>query len=231
MPKRGKFIECSLCKKYERNFGRGLCQNCYSKERRRNKRGIIVVCSICGVEKVHYCRGMCTSCYSVEYNKTHKEQHATHERNRRNRNPERYRELDKERNKTEKRKKWQSEYNKKYYMENTEKAQEYNRKWMRENREKMNHYVGLYYSRKRKLLSTLTQKEWKDILEKHDHRCAYCNRQMQRLTKDHVLPASRGGGYTAENIVPACGSCNSRKHDKTPEEFIEYLKKYPMRQK
>lgn len=231
MTNHGRFIECIMCKKNDRNFGRGLCQSCYMKERRKSEKGVTIVCSVCKDKRIHKAKGKCELCYVSEYRKTHKEQHANHERNRRNRDPERYRELDRKRNKTDKRREWQKEHNKKYYMENIEKAQEYNRKWMKENREKMNHYIGLYNSRKRRLPSTLTQKEWKDILEKCDHRCVYCNRQMKRLTKDHVLPASRGGGYTSENIVPACGSCNSRKHNKTPEEFSEYLKKYPMRQK
>jgi 5-methylcytosine-specific restriction endonuclease McrA len=33
------------------------------------------------------------------------------------------------------------------------------------------------------------------------------------LTVDHVVAISRGGGHTAENVVPACRSDNCRKHD------------------
>jgi 5-methylcytosine-specific restriction endonuclease McrA len=35
-----------------------------------------------------------------------------------------------------------------------------------------------------------------------------------KLTQEHVIPVSRGGGTTAENIVPACGKCNSSKKDR-----------------
>ena len=59
--------------------------------------------------------------------------------------------------------------------------------------------------------NTLTAAEWREILEKHDHRCTYCGKQLERLTMDHVIPLSRGGHHVRENVVPACRSCNSRK--------------------
>lgn len=60
----------------------------------------------------------------------------------------------------------------------------------------------------------LTASEWLEILRQHKHRCYYCKRKMQNLTMDHVIPLSKGGSHTKENIVPACRSCNSRKHNK-----------------
>jgi 5-methylcytosine-specific restriction endonuclease McrA len=41
--------------------------------------------------------------------------------------------------------------------------------------------------------------------------CAYCGAQDRALQRDCVLPISRGGRYTWENVVPACGSCNASK--------------------
>jgi 5-methylcytosine-specific restriction endonuclease McrA len=38
------------------------------------------------------------------------------------------------------------------------------------------------------------------------------------LTRDHVVPASRGGSSAWENCVTACRHCNQRKDDRTPEE-------------
>jgi 5-methylcytosine-specific restriction endonuclease McrA len=46
--------------------------------------------------------------------------------------------------------------------------------------------------------------------------CGYCG--MRANTVDHVVPQSRGGGTTWENTILACGSCNSRKRDRTPAE-------------
>jgi 5-methylcytosine-specific restriction endonuclease McrA len=41
--------------------------------------------------------------------------------------------------------------------------------------------------------------------------CAYCGSSGTPLQKDCVQPLSRGGRYTLDNIVPACGSCNASK--------------------
>ena len=62
--------------------------------------------------------------------------------------------------------------------------------------------------------STFTFDQWLNILEVFDHCCAYCLRKDQKLTMDHVIPVSKEGEHTEENIVPACKSCNSRKNDR-----------------
>lgn len=41
--------------------------------------------------------------------------------------------------------------------------------------------------------------------------CAYCGATDKALQRDCVLPISRGGRYTLDNIAPACGSCNASK--------------------
>jgi 5-methylcytosine-specific restriction endonuclease McrA len=46
--------------------------------------------------------------------------------------------------------------------------------------------------------------------------CQYCGRAAENL--DHVLPRSRGGTHTWENVVAACRHCNARKGDHTPDE-------------
>lgn len=71
---------------------------------------------------------------------------------------------------------------------------------------------------------TLTRQEWEHIKQKFDNCCAYCGQSFSHLTQDHVIPISRGGGYTAANIVPACRSCNSRKGTRTAQEFIDFIK-------
>lgn len=43
--------------------------------------------------------------------------------------------------------------------------------------------------------------------------CAYCGATGTPLQRDCVLALSRGGRYTADNIVPACRSCNASKNN------------------
>ena len=50
--------------------------------------------------------------------------------------------------------------------------------------------------------------------------CLYCGHRFNRpqLTRDHVMPVSRGGRDCWENVVSACFSCNSRKGSRTPQQ-------------
>lgn len=56
----------------------------------------------------------------------------------------------------------------------------------------------------------LTPHEWAAIVEAWGA-CAYCGSLAGPFQKDCVLPISRGGRYTYENVVPACRSCNASK--------------------
>jgi 5-methylcytosine-specific restriction endonuclease McrA len=56
----------------------------------------------------------------------------------------------------------------------------------------------------------LTAAEWTSIRSAWGC-CAYCGGTDEALQKDCVLPLSRGGRYTLENVVPACRSCNASK--------------------
>lgn len=49
--------------------------------------------------------------------------------------------------------------------------------------------------------------------------CVYCGRRTGIMTCDHVLPVSRGGSSTLDNLVTACLACNTSKSTKTPEEW------------
>jgi 5-methylcytosine-specific restriction endonuclease McrA len=70
---------------------------------------------------------------------------------------------------------------------------------------------------------TYTNEEWKDRLLEYNHCCAYCYKPfpVEELTIDHMIPLSRGGTNTIDNIVPACKPCNSRKKNKTPLEMLQ----------
>lgn len=67
------------------------------------------------------------------------------------------------------------------------------------------------------------------ILARDHYRCQYCGKRggIFELTIDHILPASRGGGNSPDNLVAACFACNQRKGDRTPEEARMPLLKNP----
>ena len=80
-------------------------------------------------------------------------------------------------------------------------------------------YEARRSARKRGLAATLTTEQWQAILTAYKHLCAYCRAKESKsrpLTQDHVIPLSKGGGTTSDNIVPACQSCNSRKQSGPP---------------
>ena len=57
------------------------------------------------------------------------------------------------------------------------------------------------------------------------NRCQYCGIAAENL--DHVVPRSRGGLHTWENVVAACRPCNARKGDRTPHEANMQLRVSP----
>lgn len=60
-----------------------------------------------------------------------------------------------------------------------------------------------------------------EMLAKRDQRiCAYCGVTCtnENLTRDHIIPRSRGGQDIWRNVVVACRSCNGKKGARTPEE-------------
>lgn len=57
----------------------------------------------------------------------------------------------------------------------------------------------------------------KNIHVRDNYTCQYCG-STSNLTLDHVMPVSRGGKSTWENVVTACYPCNSRKGSRTPDE-------------
>jgi 5-methylcytosine-specific restriction endonuclease McrA len=55
--------------------------------------------------------------------------------------------------------------------------------------------------------------------------CQYCGRSAENL--DHVIPKSRGGEHTWENVVAACRHCNARKENHLPQEIGLHLRRRP----
>jgi 5-methylcytosine-specific restriction endonuclease McrA len=118
----------------------------------------------------------------------------------------------------------------KWYQNNEEKILVKHFQYRKDNQDKIKKYQGTEECKaskqrnktktragERNIINTLTSKEWLDLLEKYDFRCAYCDVEFdcENLpTRDHVIPINKGGENTKDNVVPACRSCNAKKHNK-----------------
>lgn len=69
------------------------------------------------------------------------------------------------------------------------------------------------------------------LFARDQHLCLYCGKHFSRqlLTRDHVMPISRGGRDLWENVVAACFQCNSRKGGRTPQQASMPLLAIPYR--
>jgi 5-methylcytosine-specific restriction endonuclease McrA len=74
---------------------------------------------------------------------------------------------------------------------------------------------------------------WQSLAAQHGPRCWYCGVVTNTTdrswgsfgpdypTLDHIIPLSRGGNHSEENVCLACGQCNVSKNNKTPEEWYK----------
>lgn len=69
------------------------------------------------------------------------------------------------------------------------------------------------------------------LFERDNHQCLYCGKYFGRkyLTRDHIIPTSRGGRDDWMNVVAACKRCNQFKSDRLLEELNMSLIALPYR--
>jgi 5-methylcytosine-specific restriction endonuclease McrA len=101
---------------------------------------------------------------------------------------------------------------------------EYQRHWRANNLELAREETRNSMHRRRARLAGVPVERFarRDIFERDGGRCAYCGRSVaaDNWHLDHVVPVSKGGGHTRANVVVACPTCNLRKYDKAPDDFI-----------
>ena len=93
-----------------------------------------------------------------------------------------------------------------------ESKQVYHRRYCKNNPENISHLKARRYARERNAEGFHTLIEWKELQRKFKNKCAYC-KEEKPLTKDHIIPLSKGGTDYIENIQPLCRNCNSKKHN------------------
>lgn len=127
---------------------------------------------------------------------------------------------------------WDSEYKRTHRKEATDNTRKlrlnpeyrkkqliWNEKWRKNNLEKVR-FIKLksQYKRQNRLgKADYSFEDWKNLKKKHNYECLGCNRKEPeiKLTVDHIIPISKGGKNSLDNIQPLCGSCNSRKNNNT----------------
>ena len=67
----------------------------------------------------------------------------------------------------------------------------------------------------------------KNLLYRDDCSCLSCGVTGSLMTLDHVIPRSRGGKDTWDNVVIACSRCNTKKGNRTPKEAGMPLSRQP----
>jgi 5-methylcytosine-specific restriction endonuclease McrA len=97
---------------------------------------------------------------------------------------------------------------------------DYQRAYAASNRERMAAIENRHRSRAVNAPGSHTLQEWREKLELFAGCCVYCGRDDVPMTRDHRIPLERGGSDAISNILPACASCNSRKHTRTDVEFL-----------
>ena len=112
-------------------------------------------------------------------------------------------------------------YKRLYRTANQEKQEQYIREWLRTPQGK-EYMIRRNFHRRSAVERTpvrevLTSVQWNEIKRHHNYSCAYCGvgeSDIVKLTRDHIIPVTKGGLHTKDNIVPACQPCNARKGTK-----------------
>ncbi len=63
------------------------------------------------------------------------------------------------------------------------------------------------------------------VFVRDEFTCQYCGTRAENI--DHIIPRSRGGLHTWDNIVASCRRCNTRKENRLPAEVGLHLRKPP----
>lgn len=121
------------------------------------------------------------------------------------------------------------EYNREYNKKNKERTKKRDKEWREKNRERWLILARAGVEKRRAKMSslphTLTIEDWEGTLEFFDYSCAYCGVSQEELEyslhQEHIIPVSEGGGYTADNIIPSCKTCNLSKGAKELEEWYK----------
>lgn len=111
-----------------------------------------------------------------------------------------------------------SEYQHSYYVENKQKYRDACNRYRVTERGRIKMFC--VNTKRRDALKTageFTNIEWKHTVDAFDRKCAYCGDVWEHI--DHIVPLSKGGTNTIDNVAPACAQCNLSKNAAYLEEW------------
>lgn len=115
-------------------------------------------------------------------------------------------------------------YSRQYYIEHKDKVKAYQRKYNAKYPDKIRARKIARRTRETGAGGSFTTEEWQALCKRYGNRCLCCG-EIKPLTRDHVVPVSKGGNSDISNLQCLCKSCNCKKHDK----IIDYRPDYQRR--
>lgn len=105
---------------------------------------------------------------------------------------------------------------KKYYARNKQRMADQFRGWSKRNPDQVRLRARRRRARQMGAAGRHTFAEWRDLCTKYGNCCLACGGREPdiSLTVDHIIPLSKGGADSIDNIQPLCHSCNSSKKDR-----------------
>jgi 5-methylcytosine-specific restriction endonuclease McrA len=91
-----------------------------------------------------------------------------------------------------------------------ESKQVYHRNYCKNNPDNIAHLKARRHALEKGAEGNHTLQEWNKLKKKFNNCCVIC-REDKKLTKDHIIPLSKGGTDYINNIQPLCKNCNSKK--------------------
>ena len=158
------------------------------------------------------------------YKEAHREVIKERKKEYRQKNPDKIKAYDKQRRENPETVEHINAMTRRWRANNKEGVSAYNSQYAKGNKDYFRAAAQKRRNAKKRTESTLTAPEWERAKQHFNYCCAYCGKKTAHLEQEHLIPLSKGGAYAAYNILPACKSCNSKKHDK---EFSEWYKAQP----
>jgi len=173
-------------------------------------------CRECGTTEIpHHAKGLCQLCYFKDWRRKHPGYQAAIAKQWRARNPNWRQEWER---RGRRRRSWVGRWDE--WLKQERKRNSHGprqKRWSAKNRDKCREYSRRY--RARKVGATILPVNEAAIYARDGYRCVYCGAQ-EDLTLDHIVPLSKGGTHSEDNLVVACRSCNASKGNRSLLEWL-----------